>query len=125
MSGVWPLLARVLTVIIALLSKNVLLALFAGICYLSVLLNGVNFLMPMADYLIGGVTSNGTTLMTLIPLGIMLWFIRRAGGFKAFAAWSHKKVQDKRQAGGLVPASSTPPTTCWPTSPWGRSSGRS
>ncbi|MCD8077028.1 MAG: hypothetical protein LUE63_01380, partial [Lachnospiraceae bacterium] len=102
MQEMLPILAPILTVAIALWSKNILLALFAGLCYLSVLENGILFLMPLADHLISGVTSNGTTLMTLIPLGIMLWFIRKGGGFKAFSLWSKKKVKDKKQAGLLV-----------------------
>lgn len=102
MGGILSALAPVLTVAVALLSKNVIIALFFGIFYSSILLNGVNFLVPMADYILQGIQGNGFILVLFIPLGVMLRFMRLGGGFKAFEVWAHKKVESAEKAGLLV-----------------------
>lgn len=102
MGGFWTIFGPILTVIIALCTKNVIIALFAGICYLSILINGANFLAPMADYILQGIQGNGFILVLFIPLGVMLYFMRSGGGFKAFEEWAHRKVDSKKQANMLV-----------------------
>ena len=102
MGGFWTIFGPILTVIIALCTKNVIIALFAGICYLSILINGANFLAPMADYILQGIQGNGFILVLFIPLGVMLYFMRAGGGFKAFEEWAHRKVDSKKQANMLV-----------------------
>lgn len=95
-------LAPVLTVIMALLCKNVILALFFGIFYCAILLNGVNFLVPMADYILQGIQGNGFILVLFVMLGVSLRFMRIGGGFKAFENWANKKVASAEKAGLLV-----------------------
>lgn len=102
MNGLWTIFGPILTIVVAILSKNVILALFAGICYLSIGMNGLNFLNPIADYFIAGVNSNGMVLVLFIPMGIMLYYMRIGGGFKAFSGWAHKKVASRKQAGVMV-----------------------
>lgn len=69
MGGVLSVLAPVLTVAVALLTKNVIIALFIGIFYSSILINGVNFLVPMADYILQGIQGNGFILVLFNPSG--------------------------------------------------------
>lgn len=95
-------LAPVLTVIMALLCKNVILALFFGIFYCAILLNGINFLVPMADYILQGIQGNGFILILFVTLGVCLRFMRIGGGFKAFENWANKKVASAEKAGVLV-----------------------
>lgn len=102
MGGILSAVAPVLTVAVALLSKNVIIALFIGIFYSSILLNGVNFLVPMADYIIQGIQGNGYILILFMCLGVMLRFMRLGGGFKAFEVWAHQKVKSAEKAGLLV-----------------------
>ena len=102
MGGILSVLAPVLTVAVALLTKNVIIALFIGIFYSSILINGVNFLVPMADYILQGIQGNGFILVLFIPLGVMLRFMRLGGGFKAFEEWAHRKVESAEKAGLLI-----------------------
>ena len=107
MGGILSVLAPVLTVAVALLTKNVIIALFIGIFYSSILINGVNFLVPMADYILQGIQGNGFILVLFIPLGVMLRFMRLGGGFKAFEEWAHRKVESAEKAFAMASDSGT------------------
>lgn len=88
----------VVVIVLALCSKNVLASLFVGIVIGSVILNGAGFIPPIVDeYFIRGIGSNGSILMCMMLLGIMLNFIKQGGGFKAFAEWSEKRIKSSRQ----------------------------
>lgn len=88
----------VMVIVLALWSKNVLASLFAGIILGSVILNGAGFIPPIVDqYFIQGIGSNGSILMCMMLLGIMLNFIKQGGGFKAFAMWSGRRIKSSRQ----------------------------
>ena len=50
MEGLWTILGPILTIILALLSKNVILSLFFGICYFSLGLYGADFLNHIVRY---------------------------------------------------------------------------
>ncbi|MEY8336481.1 Na+/H+ antiporter NhaC family protein [Lachnospiraceae bacterium 62-35] len=88
----------VIVIILALWSKNVLVSLFVGIVLGSLILNGAGFIPPIVDkYFIQGIGSNGSILMCMMLLGIMLNFIKQGGGFKAFAEWSSKRIKTAKQ----------------------------
>ena len=88
----------VLTIVLALCTKNIIVSLFAGIIVGSLILNGIHFIPPIVDvYMTEGLKSNTNVLICMILIGIMLQFIKRAGGFKAFAEWCRKKVNTPRQ----------------------------
>lgn len=102
MEGLWTILGPILTIILALLSKNVILSLFFGICYFSLGLYGADFLNHIVEFFVGGVNNNGFILVILMPLGVLLAFMRAGGGFKAFASWANKKVSSRKQVGLMV-----------------------
>jgi len=102
LDGLWTIFGPILTVAVAIITKNVIVAIFFGICYLSIGMNGVNFLGPLTDYFIQGINENGFILIILIPLGVMLCFMRIGGGYKAFANLAHKKVNNRKQASTMV-----------------------
>ena len=88
----------VVVIVLALWSKNVLASLFAGIVLGSIILNGAGFIPPIIDtYFIEGIGSNGSILMCMMMLGIMLNFVKQGGGFKAFAEWSGRHIKTARQ----------------------------
>ena len=99
MEGLWTIFGPSLTVVLALLTKNVIISLFFGVCYFSVGLFGLDFLNHIVEFFVAGVNSNGFILVTLVPLGVLLAFMRAGGGFKAFAAWANKKVSSRKQVG--------------------------
>ncbi len=102
MFGFWTIVPPILAIVIALLSKNVILALFAGMCSISIMTSGFNFLGPIGTAMVEGIYNNGDVLMSFIPIGIMLYFMERGGGFKAFAKWSYKKVNSPSKAKGMA-----------------------
>lgn len=63
MEGLWTILGPILTIILALLSKNVILSLFFGICYFSLGLYGADFLNHIVEFFVGGVNNNGFILV--------------------------------------------------------------
>lgn len=102
MYGVWTVLPPILAIVVALLSKNVILALFAGMCSISVMTSGLDFLGPIGTALVDGIAGNGDVLMSFIPIGIMLYFMERGGGFKAFSKWSDRRVNSPTKARGMA-----------------------
>lgn len=102
MEGLWTVFGPILTIAIAILSKNAILALFVGLCYFSIGTHGIHFLNNISDYFVAGVNNNGFILFMVGTLGVLLVIMRRGGGFKAFANWANKTVSSRRQAGLLV-----------------------
>ena len=102
MYGIWTLFPPIFAMLIALLSKNVLLALFAGMCSISVMTSGLNFLAPLGEFMIQGITGNGEVLMSFIPIGMMLWFMQKGGGFRAFSKWANKKINSPTKVKGMT-----------------------
>ena len=102
MEGLWTIFGPILTVALAILSKNVIIALFFGICYFSIGLYQLDFLNHIVDFFVAGVNNNGFLLVMLMPLGVLLAFMREGGGFKAFGSWANKKVANRKQAGLMV-----------------------
>jgi len=102
MEGLWTVFGPILTIAIAILSKNAILALFVGLCYFSIGTHGIHFLNNISDYFVAGVNNNGFILFMVGTLGVLLVIMRRGGGFKAFANWANKAVSSRRQAGLLV-----------------------
>lgn len=98
MGTILSVIPPLLSIVLALWTKNVIVALFAGIVTGSIISNGVNFIPPIVDvYMTNGLKSNTNVLICMILIGIMLEFVRRSGGFKAFAEWCQKKVNTPKQ----------------------------
>lgn len=98
MGTILSVIPPVLTIVLALWSRNIIVSLFVGIITGSLILNGSNFIPPVVDvYMTNGLKSNTNVLICMILIGIMLQFVKRAGGFKAFAEWCSQKVNTPKQ----------------------------
>lgn len=102
MYGIWTILPPIFVITFALTTKNVILSLALGVGFASIIMNGANFLVPMSDYVLEGVNSNCMILFLIVVIGIMLYFMREGGGFKAVSQWARRKVADDRQVGLLT-----------------------
>lgn len=93
----------VLVIVLSLTTKNIVISLIAGIVLGSLIVNGPNFLEPILDtYFVNGLTSNGSVLIAMIVLGIMLRFVKQAGGYKAFAQWTQRSLNSEKQIKSTV-----------------------
>lgn len=93
----------VLVIVLSLTTKNIVVSLIAGIVLGSAIVNGVNFLAPILDvYFVNGLSSNGSVLIAMIVLGIMLRFVKQAGGYKAFAQWTQRSLNTEKQIKAAV-----------------------
>lgn len=102
MEGLWTVFGPILTITIAILSKNAIVALLFGLLYFGAGIYGLDCLNHISDFFVAGVNSNGFILVFIMPLGVMLALMREGGGFKAFAGWANKAVKSRKQAGLLV-----------------------
>ena len=97
--GIWSLLPPILTLIIALTSKNIMVALFCGIVSCSVIVNGLGFFPAICDtYLKGGVSGNLDMFIYMIVFGAFIAAIKKAGGFAAFAEFADRKFNTGKKA---------------------------
>lgn len=88
----------VLVIVLALTTRNIVVALLSGILLGSIIVNGVGFLPPILDtYFVNGLASNGSVLVMMAILGIMLRFVKQAGGYKAFAQWTQRSLNTEKQ----------------------------
>ncbi|MCC8060510.1 MAG: Na+/H+ antiporter NhaC family protein [Clostridiales bacterium] len=92
------LIPPLLAIALCFATKNVLMSLFAAIVAGSVIANGWNFIAPIIDtYMVNGIKSNTSVIVGMLFLGMMLSFIRRAGGYKGFAEFCQKKLNSERR----------------------------
>ncbi len=98
MGNALSLVPPILAIVLCFATKNVLISLFAAIVLGSVISNGLNFIPPIIDaYMVNGIKSNTSVIVGMIMLGIMLSFIKRAGGYKGFAAFCQKQLNSERK----------------------------
>ncbi len=88
-----------LTLILALWTKNIMIALVCGVLSGSIIINGFGFIPPIFDsYIKAGVTGNFEVFIILFSLGPILCSIKRAGGFDALRNAAERKLQNAKQA---------------------------
>jgi len=98
MGNALSLIPPILAIVLCFATKNVLISLLAAIVAGSVISNGLNFIPPIIDtYMVNGIKSNTSVIVGMIFLGIMLSFIKKAGGYKGFAAFCQKKLNSERK----------------------------
>lgn len=97
--GIISLLPPILTLVLALWSKNIVLALFCGITVSSVIVNGAGFLAPIMDtYILGGIQGNADIFMFMLLFGAFIAVIKRSGGFAAFSKFADSKFNSPRKS---------------------------
>ena len=95
---VFSLIPPVLALVLCFMTRNTIISMFAAIVVGSIMVNGLNFIPPIVDnYMVNGIKGNTSVICGLLLLGIMLAFIKRAGGFKGFAAFCQRKLDSERK----------------------------
>ena len=98
-SGIISLLPPVLALVLALTTKNIILALFCGILSSSIIINGWGFITPiMDDYMLNGIIGNASIFLYMFLFGAFLAAIKRAGGFSAFSNFATAKFNTAKKS---------------------------
>jgi Na+/H+ antiporter NhaC len=103
--GVWSLLPALLAIVLAFVTRQVVLSLFLGALVGVVMLEGGNvlgaFLTLLSKYLVGALTDSfhAGILIFLAVLGSVIGIIGRMGGTKALADFIGRLAKNERTAG--------------------------
>ena len=101
----WSLLPPVITIILALLTKEVYLSLIIGIFSGAMLYSGGNPLeaiVTMFEVMEAKVGGNVNILVFLVILGILVAAISKSGATRAYGEWARSVIKGKRSALGLT-----------------------
>ncbi len=102
---VWSILPPVITIVLALWTKEVYMSLIIGIFSGALLFTGGNILesiptmFAVMEDKVGG---NVNILVFLVILGILVAAITRSGATRAYGAWAAKAIHGKRSASLLT-----------------------
>lgn len=100
----WALLAPVIAITLALVTKEVYSSLFVGVLVGALLHAGYNFSGTVDaiinDGLIAAVADSAGIFIFLVMLGIIVALVNRSGGSQAFGRWAETHIKTK--AGALI-----------------------
>ena len=111
---VWSILPPVITIVLALWTKEVYMSLIIGIFSGALLFTGGNILesiptmFAVMEDKVGG---NVNILVFLVILGILVAAITRSGATRAYGAWAAKAIHGKRSASLLTALLGAPSRT--------------
>ena len=97
----WAFVPAIIAIILALITKQVYLSLFAGIFTGAMFLAGGNPIEAISNLFItmsGQIGSNGGILIFLVILGIFAVLMVKTGGSKAYGEWAGSKIKTKTGA---------------------------
>ena len=97
----WSILPPVITIVLALWTKEVYMSLIIGIFSGALLFTGGNILtaiLTMFEVMADKVGSNVNILVFLVILGILVAAITRSGATKAYGDWAVKTIKGPRSA---------------------------
>src|SRR5690554_100822 len=112
--GILSLLPPLLAIVLAFITKNVLLSLFCGVLVGATMLAGGNIILGFVDtvgeYLIPqmGDSWNASVILMTLFVGVFSALLERGGGAQAFGRAMEKKIRTRKQAqtatwlGGLM-----------------------
>lgn len=99
MSSYLCFLPPLLTLIIAIFSKNIFVSLFIGTIISSIIANGIGFIPPILEtYMVEGITGNVSIFIMLGIFGILMTTIQKTGGFAAFSRFAQKHIRSPKAA---------------------------
>ena len=102
--SVWALLAPIIAICLALITKEVYSSLFIGIVAGALLCSDFSFFgtvdVVINEGLISAVTGSAGIFVFLVELGILVALINKAGGSQAFGNWA--KTHIKTRVGALL-----------------------
>ena len=99
--SVWSILPPIITIVLALLTKEVYMSLLIGIFSGALLYTEFNVLeaiMTMFDVMADKVGGNINILVFLVILGIMVAAITRSGATRAYGEWAARNIKGRRSA---------------------------
>lgn len=102
-NNAWAILPAIITIVIALITKQVYVSLFIGIFTGAMILAGGNPLDAFADLfslmsetLSGSGGSHGAILIFILMLGVLVALIDKAGGTKAMGNWFAANIKSRK-----------------------------
>ncbi len=104
-SSALSILPPIITIILALLTKEVYTSLIVGIFVGAMLFTGGNFLESITtffDIMSDKVGGNVNILVFLVILGILVAIISKSGATRAYGEWARSVISGKRSALGLT-----------------------
>ena len=99
------LLPPIITIVLALLTKEVYISLIIGIFSGAMLFTGGDFLQSIITFftiMSGKVGDNVNILAFLVILGILVAAITKSGATKAYGEWARRVISGKKSAMGLT-----------------------
>ncbi len=99
--SVWSILPPIITIVLALVTKEVYMSLLIGIFSGALLYTNFNVLeaiMTMFDVMADKVGGNVNILVFLVILGIMVAAITRSGATRAYGEWAARNIKGRRSA---------------------------
>lgn len=97
----WAFVPAIIAIVLALVTKQVYLSLFAGIFAGAMFLAGGNPIEAVSNLFItmgGQLGGNGGILIFLVILGIFAVLMVKTGGSKAYGEWATGKIKSKKGA---------------------------
>ena len=101
----WSVLPPILTIFLALMTKEVYFSLIIGIFSGAMLFTGGNFfqsIMTFFEIMAAKVGGNVNILAFLVILGILVAAITRSGATRAYGEWARRVISGKKSALGLT-----------------------
>ena len=101
----WSVFPPILTIFLALLTKEVYFSLIIGIFSGAMLFTGGNFfqsIMTFFEIMAAKVGGNVNILAFLVILGILVAAITRSGATRAYGEWARRVISGKKSALGLT-----------------------
>ena len=96
--GIITIIPPILALVLALVTKNIFLALFLGIVTSSILANGWGFIGAILDeYIFSGISGNLDMFVFMIIFGAILAAIKMGGGFSAFSKLADKSFNTPKK----------------------------
>ena len=98
----WALVAPIIAIVLALITKEVYSSLFIGIVIGAMMIGNFKFAPTLdaivGDGLVAAISDTSGIFMFLVILGIMVALVNKAGGSKAFGKWASEHVKTKAGA---------------------------
>ncbi len=104
---IWAFVPAVLAIVLALVTKQVYLSLFAGIFVGAMFLadgNPIYALGILFDKMATSVGGNMGILVFLVMLGVLVILMTKAGGTKAYGDWAAQRIHTRKGALGATAA---------------------
>lgn len=101
----WSVLPPLITIVLALITKEVYFSLIIGIFSGAMLFTGGNFfqsIMTFFEIMAAKVGGNVNILAFLVILGILVAAITRSGATRAYGEWARRVISGKKSALGLT-----------------------